>query len=246
MEVFLDEPITRPTTIKESPDFAVEVALLSRNIVFDSEVEDRIGGHFWIFKTPGVQQTIEGIEIRNFGQQGNLGRYPIHFHYCGDVSGAVVARNTIRGSQQRCVVVHGTDNLVIEENVAFDSKGHCFMLEDGIETGNQFIRNLGAATGRPQIAIPDMGTNGKESDRRHPSTFWITNPSNDFVGNVAAGSSDSGFWIEPLKRGVRQNWYSGKPRNGALGLFKDNVVHSNGNVSIGILQNATKIRENPF
>ena len=49
-----------------------------------------------------------------------------------------------RNSNQRCYVVHLTDNLTLEENVAYDSFGHCFFIEDGAETGNTFRENLGS------------------------------------------------------------------------------------------------------
>ena len=156
MDVKLSSPIPLPITVEQSSDFAVEVALLSRNILFEgiSEPGNILkGGHLVVFHTPNVKQTIEGIEVKNFGQQGYLGRYPIHFHFCGKVDGTVVSKNTIRESNQRCIVVHGTNNMLIKENIAFDTKGHCFILEDGIETGNQFIRNLGAKTGPPQFVI---------------------------------------------------------------------------------------------
>jgi hypothetical protein len=227
--VRLNETIVRPTTLRESLDFAVEVALLSRNIAFiggPDDVDDH-GGHMMITYTPLVQQTIEGIDFRNFGQQGSLGRYPIHFHFSNDVSGSVVAKNTIRQSNQRCVVVHGTNKLRIEENVAFDTKGHCYMTEDGIETGNEFLYNLGAQIGIPAKIIPNEGPNGNETDGA-PAIFWITNPTNTFIGNVAAGSQHSGFWFEPKLRGVRATLYPNyNPMFEPLTLFKDNVAHSN-------------------
>jgi hypothetical protein len=232
----LDLPIVRPTTVLDDERFAVEVALLSKNIVWRGETDvpgdwesDLIGGHFWIMHTPSVQQVIEGIELVNFGQQGSLGRYPIHFHLCGDVSSSIVSKNTIRQSNQRCVVVHGTDNLVVQENVAYDTKGHCFILEDGIETGNQFVRNLGAQTGAPLKIIPDEGKNGHETDQDRPTTFWITNTMNSWVGNVAAGAEGIAFWFELLVRGPLQDTYEGgKPKNNPMTLFKDNVAHSGG------------------
>ena len=225
----LDSPILRPTTMIESADFAVEVALLSRNIVFEGGSDSTVshGGHFMIMHTPTVVQTIEGVDLRNFGQQGNLGRYPIHFHFCNDVTGSIVSKNTIRQSNQRCVVVHGTNKLRIEENVAFDTKGHCYMTEDGMEMNNQFIRNLGAQTGIPATIIPNNGSNGDESDGA-PATFWITAPTNYFEGNVAAGSEHSGYWFEPKLRGVRASMYPNlDPMYSPLGSFKDNVAHSN-------------------
>jgi hypothetical protein len=227
--ITLSAPILRPTTMSESPDFAVEVALLSRNIVFTGGTDStsQLGGHFMIMHTPAVIQTIVGVDFQKFGQQGNIGRYPIHFHFCGDVPGSIVSRNTIRQSNQRCVVVHGTNKLRIEENVAFDTKGHCYMTEDGMEMNNEFIRNLGAQTGIPTTIIPNEGPNGDETDGE-PATFWITSPTNSWVGNVAAGSEHSGYWFEPKLRGTRASAFPGlDPQYAPLILFQDNVAHSN-------------------
>lgn len=234
VKIQLNQTINRPSTIKDSFELAVEVALLSRNIVFESEFDpsnEKIGGHLMVMNTPGIVQTLEGVDVKNFGQQGNLGRYPIHFHFCGNSTGSVVSKNTIRYSNQRCIVVHGTDNMNIEENVAYDTKGHCFLLEDGIETGNHFIRNLGAQIGIPDIIIPNKGTNGKETDD-DPSVFWITNPSNSFLGNVAAGSEGSGFWFELLVRGTRASLYPDlNPKSNDLTQFEQNTAHSCSGVS---------------
>ena len=51
------------------------------------------------------------------------------------------------------------------------------------------------------------------------STFWITNPNNYFIGNVAAGCVLSGFWFE-------------EPKQDPVYLFKDNVAHNNMNAGI--------------
>jgi hypothetical protein len=74
--IWFDSPIVRPTTVRQNPDFATEVALLSRNIVFEGGVDDTSlhGGHMRIMYTPTVVQSIVGVDIRNFGQQGTLGR----------------------------------------------------------------------------------------------------------------------------------------------------------------------------
>lgn len=72
----LDTPLNyRPTTKLDSSDFAVEVALLSRNIVFQGGYDSNKvhGAHFWVLQT-AQQQMIEGVEFVNFGQQGVLGR----------------------------------------------------------------------------------------------------------------------------------------------------------------------------
>ena len=58
--------------------------------------------------------------------------------------------------------------------------------QDGSETNNAFVGNLGCMTMRAMSLL--------ESDQT-PSTFWITNPDNIFEDNVAAGGDAFGFWI---------------------------------------------------
>ena len=251
----LNATLVRPTTVLESEDFAVEVALLSRNILFEGGVDtkSRHGGHFMVFHTPTIVQKINGVEFRNFGQQGVLGRYPIHFHHCGDVTGSVVSKNSIRKSNQRCIDVHGTDKLKIQENVAYDTKGHCYLTEDGTETGNEFIMNIGIQTAPVTVLIPSSSAamNGDESDNE-PATFWITNPSNTWIGNVAAGSQNSGFWFDPLLRGPNAGRTDIYPKDTStkkgyradrvpLTLFLNNVAHSISvvkNVEEGVFHNS--------
>ena len=120
-EILLDAPILRPTTEVDYPDFAVEVALLSRNIVFDAVEGDPMGGHLEVRRTPFVQQMMDGVEIVNFGHPGVPGRYPIHTHFCRDMAGSVISRNSVRLSKQRCIVLHGTDGVLVQQNVAFDT-----------------------------------------------------------------------------------------------------------------------------
>jgi len=213
-------------SLNDDIHMASEVASLSRSIVFDADrdgTDNLHGGHLVIHMTPAVAQHIEGVEIRNFGQQGILGRYPIHFHMSGSVTGSIVRKNVIRESNQRCVVIHGSHNILVEDNVSFDSYGHCYMLEDGGEQDNTFQNNLGVRT-RKQIHSID-------STDHEPATLWITNPMNNFIGNVCAGSQHNGIWFE-LRRirgdSAELTEYEGVyPRHLSLGIFKDNTAHSN-------------------
>ncbi|CAI5529275.1 unnamed protein product, partial [Closterium sp. Naga37s-1] len=219
-------------------DQRAEVALLNRTIAITGTDEPapyhREGGHFMIFMS-STPQFIEGVEFAQMGQQGKLGRYNIHFHVCGDDGGrSVVRKNVMHDSKQRCVVVHTTFNLTVEENVAYHTRGHCFMVEEGGETDNTFLRNLGIWTRAVEVLIPLSAadpTKTEETDDA-PSTFWITNPNNNFIGNVAAGSENSGYWME-LRDRVRGFTlsYPGLnatvPANGPFGIYRDNVAHSN-------------------
>lgn len=124
-------------------------------------------------------------------------------------------------------VIHGSHNVTLDSNVAYDTKGHCFLLEDSGEMDNVLTGNLAAVTRKVETKIRP-----EESDEV-PSSFWLTNPLNTFVGNVAAGSEHSGFWFE-MKSSVREPTKSMlslelskmNPSRLQLTRFEDNVAHS--------------------
>jgi len=77
------------STLENDSDFPAEVAWLSRSVTFDADTtqgkiggrsshcnvsQRRTGGHLIISHT-SVAQRIEGVEFKNFGQSGSLGRY---------------------------------------------------------------------------------------------------------------------------------------------------------------------------
>ena len=131
-------------------------------------------------------------------------------------------------SHQRCIVIQGSHSIIVEYNVAYNTYGHCFVLQDGIEHENHFNYNLGAE----QKVIPDANIISIAESDMFPATFWISNPHNHLLGNVAAGSQDSGFWYEfldtvrgPSKKQDSTN--SINPSTAEHGSFKDCVTHSN-------------------
>jgi hypothetical protein len=68
--------------------------------------------------------------------------------------------------------------MVVEGNVAFDNKGHCFVVESGMETGNVFRSNLGACSKKTEKILPQAGASGKDSDESIQSMgqqycYWI-------------------------------------------------------------------------
>src|SRR5690554_6588858 len=226
-----------------------EVGLLTRNIrIRASEDADNTykGGH--IMAMPGSKMYVSGVELYRMGQHLQLARYPIHWHLLGDATGQFLKNSAIHNTYSRCVTVHGTDNLLIENNVTYDNVGHCFFMEDGIETGNRFVRNLGMMTkchptkpcNPTNLGVPgERGDgNGQRADDvlipsdNTVSTFWITNPSNHYIGNVAAGSEATGFWFSLPEHPTGQfegteislnTW----PRRMPQGEFRGNVAHSN-------------------
>ncbi|XP_060081443.1 protein DDB_G0287365-like [Ylistrum balloti] len=225
-------------------DMRGEVALLSRNIVIEGAVNsycpianenckaynyDTFGGHIKILK--GFSNVhIEGAELQRMGKQTDIGHYPIHFHMCEDVDGddypnpPYIKDNVIHHTFARCITLHGTHGVMVMDNVAYESLGHCYFLEDGGEKRTVFDGNLGAST-RHGSLIP--------LDRR-PTTFWITNPQTTFRNNVAAGSKDMGIWfifpdlpLGPSADKGFMNMY--EARYTAITEFSNNVAHSNKN-----------------
>ncbi len=209
-------------------DTRAEVALLSRNVTIRGDADaalDGFGGHLMVMA--GAELRLSGVELAEMGQAGRIGRYPVHWHMVGDASGHYVTDSAIHHSFNRAVTVHGTQNARIEDTVAFDVVGHAYFLEDGSETGNRFERNLGFLT----RAAP-AGTAVVPTDASHVSTFWIANPDNVFLGNVAGGSEHSGFWFAagPSVAGLSAElpiYREIDPSRAPLGRFEGNVAHSN-------------------
>ncbi|MGB7310582.1 MAG: G8 domain-containing protein, partial [Candidatus Acidiferrales bacterium] len=231
-----------------------EVGLLTRNILIQaSEDAERsyFGGH--IMAMAGSKMYVSGVELNRMGQNMHLARYPIHWHLVGEGQGQYIENSSIHDSYSRCVTVHGTNDVRVENNVAYNTVGHCYFLEDAVETGNQFIHNLGMMTkchpdGKPCVPT-NLGPFGSEGGKNFDldgqsakdilipsdntaSTFWITNPDNIYRDNVAAGSEATGFWFALPQHPTgafagtevsKATW----PRRMRLREFKGNTAHSN-------------------
>ena len=192
-----------------------EVGLLTRNIKIQASADAEqsyFGGH--IMAMPSSKMYVSGVELNRMGQHLTKARYPIHWHLVGDGKGQYIKNAAIHDTYNRCVTVHGTNNLRVENNVTYNTVGHCFFLEDGIEHGNEFVRNLGDPdqVSSDQALRPDQPRRGRRAAEREQangqqskdvllpsdntvSTFWITNPDNVYRDNVAAGSDANGFWM---------------------------------------------------
>ena len=186
--------------IDSGVDMRGEVGLLTRNVLIHAEMEDKcygnqfcdefnfdtFGGHI-IAKKGFKSFKVENAEFTKLGQQGIVGRYPLHWHMTGDITAgsSYVRSNSIHHTLQRCVTCHGSFGCQIENNVAFESLGHCYFMEDGVENGTVMTHNLGLNT-RKALMIPS------DSD---PATFWITHPDSYITENTAGGSEGKGFWF---------------------------------------------------
>src|SRR5690606_12744735 len=99
-----------------------EVGLLSRNIKIQASEDAAttyFGGH--IMAMAGSRMFVNSIELARMGQHLRLARYPIHWHIIGEGQGQYIRNASIHDSYSRCVTVHGTNNLRIENNVTYNT-----------------------------------------------------------------------------------------------------------------------------
>jgi len=236
-----------------------EVGLLTRNVRIQASADAAQsfkGGH--VMAMGASKMFVEGVEFNRMGQNLTLARYPIHWHLVGDAKGQYIKNASIHDTYNRCVTVHGTNFLRVENNVTYNIVGHCFFLEDGAEHGNQFVKNLAIQIKChiSKACVPtNLAANGENrgsnslnratyradsmsgKDTLLPSdntvtAFWITNPDNVFIDNVAAGSDENGFWWSLPEHPVgkfegteisKATW----PRRTRMAEFRGNVAHSN-------------------
>ena len=237
-----------------------EVGLLTRNVVLQASADAAeppfYGGH--VMAMGASRMFVEGVEFQRMGQNLTLARYPIHWHLVGDAKGQYIRNASIHDTYNRCVTVHGTNFLRVENNVTYNTVGHCFFLEDGAEHGNQFVHNLAIQIKchtSKACAPTNLAANGENrgsnslnratyradsmsgKDTLLPSdntvtAYWITNPDNVFIDNVAAGSDENGFWWSLPEHPIgkfegteisKNTW----PRRTRMAEFRGNVAHSN-------------------
>ena len=163
----------------------------------------------------GANVVLSGVEFDRFGTPGNFGsiaRYPIHFHLCGFARSfneysrlqrqLTVNSCSIWRSFSRWVVVHGTHEANIKNNVGFISFGSPFFVEDGCEIANTFEHNIGIcalpasynAYWNPIPIYPNVS-----SDLCQMAVFWLKNSRNRLLRNVGCCSPNPviGVWMVP-------------------------------------------------
>ncbi|XP_033119895.1 fibrocystin-L-like [Anneissia japonica] len=206
----------------DTNQFATQTCFQGR---FGEEIgSDQFGSQIKLFGKYRDQQLVTGrieyVEVTHAGQAFRLGRYPIHFHFNGDVSGSYVRGCGIHHTFNRAVTIHSVDNLLVEHNVAFDIMGHAYFMEDGIEMGNIIQYNLGIFV-KSSSSLLNVDIT--------PAAFWITNPNNTVRHNAAAGGSHFGYWYNmPNHPGGPSFTTSMCPRKMVMGEFYNNSAHAQG------------------
>jgi len=170
-------------------DERAEVGLISRNIKLTATIESgdtnkHWGGEIRILK--GFKEVgIQGVEIEKFGKD-EIGAYPIHFHLDEDVKATppLVNANSVHHSYNKCVTIHSTQNMTVQNMVCARIVGHIFYQEFGNESGISFLNNLGLGAMSHYFDIAA----GTSADRK--AQFW----GGDYLAN-AAGFGYDGFKV---------------------------------------------------
>ena len=220
-EEFVSEVSACPEEFRTG-QFQLQTCFLGR--FGDETLSDQFGSQIMIHAPEQNKGDVMGrfsyIEVTHAGQAFRLGRYPIHFHLNGDVSGSYVKGCSIHHTFNRAVTVHAVDNLLVENNVAYNILGHAYFLEDGIEQNNIIQDNLGVFV-RASSSLLNVDIT--------PAVFWMVNPNNIVRRNAAAGGTHFGFWyrlpVNPTGPSFDSTVF---PRRLPLGEFTDNSAHSFG------------------
>lgn len=213
-------------------DERTEVAHLTRNITVRSPaaaVAENFGAHTMIMPGSGPVH-LEGVQFLGMGQPGRAARYSFHWHLAGDRDGDYVRRCSFRRALQRGVVVHGTNNVLVEDNVTYRVRNHAYIAaEDGNEIHNTFRGNIAVLTLQTregEMAFPDGNhpeTKSSQSEHRS-SAFWLRNVHNYLTDNVAAGVERGvGFFYDRFGRHRDFRHHDVLPEDI---VFSGNVAHS--------------------
>jgi hypothetical protein len=243
-KVTLDRPLAHDHA--GTGDYRGEVANLSRNVVVES-ADPTIRGHTMYHRHSAG--SIGYAEFRHLGKEGVLGRYPIHFHLCGNtMRGSSVVGASVWDSGNRWVTVHGTNYLVVRDCVGYKSVGHGYFLEDGTEVYNVFDRNLAVQARRgkplPKQVLP--------FDHNEGAGFWWANSRNAFTRNVACENGRYGFRFEASRTSrfdltlpVMQPDGERRPvdiRTLPFVRFEDNEAHGDGLYGINLGEGVDRVR----
>ncbi len=211
-----------------------EVGLLTRNVLVTTELQGVSASELasdWSKRRfahtmfmHGSSGNVMYTEFRYMGHYGAMARYPVHMHMMRESSlGMVVRGNAIWLSGFRWIVTHETYDVLVEDNVGFDSVSSGFYVERSPETersedgpiGNVLVHNLGVRLHKPDTEVG-----------RDEGIFWLDQLDQVLLGNVGTGAG-----IESTGVGDRAAAFRTEREDGTGNIrpmvFVKNEGHSN-------------------
>jgi len=219
-----------------------EVGLLTRNVVIrtqswilnegtqEYEWIDGNGehGHVMVCRNESEPSAaipvarLSWVQFLNLGIEGELMRYPLHFHFAGEQDTVTYPSFVTDCSFTHCfnkfLAIHNTQDMTVSWNVGYDTIGNGFYLEDEETTGIVLQNNLGLGVKALELETFTVGPQDLE-----PAVFWYVSANNKISGNHAAGSDAYGFWYHPGPTLDSLEFTV----NGTSSYFVQNVAHSN-------------------
>lgn len=216
--------------------WTAEVLNLTRNVRIRGTAEGRAHTLFMTDRP----QTLSHVELRHMGPRtvggddptnGVLGRYPLHFHHCGDGSrGTVVENVVVHECGNRAFVPHASHGITLRGCVSHDTWEDAYWWDPG--DGNQTHDSLweGCVASHVRDDPPFRGYRLTGFNLRHGER-------NVIVGCVAVGvqgNTDASGFLWPEK-------------SGSVWEFRDNLAHNNKRDGLFIWQNSRQRHEvGPF
>ena len=195
-----------------------EILLLTRNIVFQGEIDNNsidYGMHIYLSGNNSLIK-ISNAEFFNMGQANMLNRYPLNVINIEDGSECYIQGNSIHDSFARAISLENSHYLKITKNMVYNIRGSAFVLTSGIESNNVFIDNI--------VILVNSSKTLTNIDLS-PSAFYISNPSNVFLRNIAISSDFAGFNFDFQATSKLDPYIC--PMGIPLMKFDSNIAHSN-------------------
>ncbi|CAN5743538.1 hypothetical protein BH20ACT2_BH20ACT2_10060 [soil metagenome] len=143
--VTLDQPLAHDHPMIAGT-WAAEVLNLSRTV----SIEGTPGGRAHTLVRSSQPQRLSHVEFRHGGPRKDgekiTGRWPLHFHHCGDGSrGTVVEGVVVAQAGSHAFVPHLSHGITFRDCIAYDVEEHAFWWDDGDCTDDTVFESCVAA-----------------------------------------------------------------------------------------------------
>ena len=195
---------------------AAEVSLLSRNVhvtgdAFDTLSDTGTLGMHIMAAFQGVLR-VSYTRLDFCGQANILGRYCLHFHVLGHCPDCLAIGNAIEEGWNAGITIHGSHDILVDQNVLYNTRGAGIYIEDGNEINNTVSSN----TITCHTAV--------ECQSHRETGLYTIGMYNSFVDNRISNWQNT-FFSPGGCCGGGYAWGSVCPQNTPFKKFKGQVTH---------------------